>query len=443
MGKNYVGKNRGVSLKALYYKRRNYKDAIYDLQTFTPYSDVPGGATNLLDYQRGELVLFGKVNAFSIPVIPRSDMMKNFNNGNSADPKKTTQALDFVVDQFEDMARQFQKAGMTGRLDTKDQHLAALKIFRAYQSPEAHYKAYSQNLASAIRDKIYGQQITILNFDDFMHVLMDMITNTALEFPFTLPGYVKSRYYSATNSGLVLEIADLGPNDDEEKVKKFFNSLNWDLWLNQCNNYGFVVDANIPWRIMADLNSRAMRQAALRYGSQGAIDVMSTKFVSAPHVYVFKLYMRQLLNLYNKVRKQKSAHPQVGEDNSIMTIMQESATYTLASLNEIYSASYFMGKYFEMRFAEEETDFTVTEQRAIARDCLQVFNKGDRYRAVLYFETILNKPFDYRGSTGYLIRAEQAIAEARNLDQRETEESAREIERELLRIREGTSANRG
>jgi len=123
--------------------------------------------------------------------------------------------------------------------------------------------------------------------------------------------------------------------------------------------------------------------------------------------------------------------------------MEESASYTVDSLNDIYSAGYFMGKYFEMRFAEEETEFTESEQRKIARECMQVFNKGDRYRAVLYFETILNKPFDYRGSTGYLIRAEQAIAAARNLDQRETEESAREIERELLRIREGTSANRG
>ena len=443
MGKNYVGKNRGASLKALYYKRLNYKTAIFNLQNFSPYPDVEAGATNLLDYQRGELVLFGKVNAFSIPVIPRADMMKSFKNGNTADPKRSIQAVDFVVDQFEDMARQFQKLGMVGRLDTKDKHLAELKIFRAYQSPEAHYKAYSQNLASAIRDKIYGQQISILNFDDFMSVLMDMIKNTALEFPFTLPGYVKSRYYTPTNSGLVLEIADIGPNDDEEKVKKFFSSLNWELWLNQCNNYGFVVDANIPWRVMADLNSRAMRQAAMRYGSSGALDVLSTKFASAPHVYVFRLYLRQLLNLYNKVRKQKSARPEVRGDNSIVTIMEESASYTVDSLNDIYSAGYFMGKYFEMRFAEEETEFTESEQRKIARECLQVFNKGDRYRAVLYFETILNKPFDYRGSTGYLIRVEQAIAAARNLDQRETEESAREIERELLRIREGTSANRG
>jgi hypothetical protein len=432
MGKNYVGKNRGKSLKALYYKRRNYKDAIYDLQNYTPYPDVPAGTRNLLDYQRGELVLFGKVNAFSIPVIPRAKMMKSFSNGRAADPKISIQAMDFVVDQFEDMANQFQKLGMTGRLDTKDKHLAELKIFRAYESPRSHYKTYSQNLASVIRDHIYGNQISILNFDDFMAVLMDVTKNIALEFPFTLPGYVKSKLYSCTNSGLVLEIADVGTNDDEAKVMDFFNSLNWELWTNQCNNYGFVVDGNMPWRIMADLNSVAMKQAALRYGSSGALGVLSTKFASAPHVYVFRLFGQQLLNLYNKVRKPK-----------IRSVMKESATYTLESLNERYSAAYFMSKYFEMRFAEEETFFTDAEQRKIVRECIEVFNGGDRYKALLYFETILNKPFDYRGSTGYTIRAEQARAEARGLDQRETEEAARDIERELLRVQDGTSTTRG
>jgi hypothetical protein len=443
MGKNYVGKNRGKSLKALYYKRRNYKDAIYDLQNYTPYPDVPAGTRNLLDYQRGELVLFGKVNAFSIPVIPRAKMMKSFSNGRAADPKISIQAMDFVVDQFEDMANQFQKLGMTGRLDTKDKHLAELKIFRAYESPRSHYKTYSQNLASVIRDHIYGNQISILNFDDFMAVLMDVTKNIALEFPFTLPGYVKSKLYSCTNSGLVLEIADVGTNDDEAKVMDFFNSLNWELWTNQCNNYGFVVDGNMPWRIMADLNSVAMKQAALRYGSSGALGVLSTKFASAPHVYVFRLFGQQLLNLYNKVRKPKTSIAEVGADNSIRSVMKESATYTLESLNERYSAAYFMSKYFEMRFAEEETFFTDAEQRKIVRECIEVFNGGDRYKALLYFETILNKPFDYRGSTGYTIRAEQARAEARGLDQRETEEAARDIERELLRVQDGTSTTRG
>ena len=443
MGKRYIGKNRGKSLTRLFYQRGNYKEAIHTLQTFSPYPGVDAGVKNLLDYQRGELVLFGKVNAFSIPVIPRADTMKTFPNGRTADSNRTMQAMDFVVDQFEQMAQQFQKIGMRGGLDTKDKHLTQLKIFRAYQPPQDKYKTYAQNLGSTIRNYIYANEISILNFDDFMSVLMDMIKHTALEFPFTLPGYVKSKHYSCTNSGLVLEIADLGMNDDEAKVKDFFTSLNWDLWANTCNNYGFVVDANIPWRIMADLDSRAMKQAAFNYGSAGSLDVLSSKFVSAPHVYVFRLYAQHLLNLYNKVRKEKVGRPVVRNDNSVIGVIEESATYTMDTLNEIYPATYFISKYFEMRFAEEETEFTPPQQRRIMRECIEVFNGGDRYKALLYFETILNKPFDYRGSTGYTIRAEQAMAEARGLDQRETEEATRDIERELLRVQDGTSTTRG
>jgi len=133
----------------------------------------------------------------------------------------------------------------------------------------------------------------------------------------------------------------------------------------------------------------------------------------------------------------------VRNNNSVTAVIEESANYTMETLNEIYPATYFISKYFEMRFAEEETEFTPPQQRRIVRECIEVFNGGDRYKALLYFETILNKPFDYRGSTGYTIRAEQAMAQATGLDQRETEEAARDIERELLRVQDGTSNTRG
>ena len=66
-------------------------------------------------------------------------------------------------------------------------------------------------------------------------------------------------------SGLVIDIANIEPNNDQIKYKSFYQSKNWDFFLNACNTYGFMVDCNMPNRIIADINSAAMQEKMANY----------------------------------------------------------------------------------------------------------------------------------------------------------------------------------
>ena len=60
-----------------------------------------------------------------------------------------------------------------------------------------------------------------------------------------------------------------------------------------------------------------------------------------------------------------------------------------------------------MRFIEEESKFTKSEQNRIIDNVIELSNE-DLRKAVDSFEIILNKTFDYRGALSYIIKAKKA-----------------------------------
>ena len=116
----------------------------------------------------------------------------------------------------------------------------------------------------------------------------------------------------------------------------------------------------------------------------------------------FLLFLQYyLLNLYNRVRL--DAFVEMRECNGT-TIPQKIVplTYTMERLDSLYSEEYFLELYFETRFIEEESIFTDSEKGMLIDDCVEISLAHGTKAALDAFERILNKPFDYRGSLGYI-----------------------------------------
>ena len=81
---------------------------------------------------------------------------------------------------------------------------------------------------------------------------------------------------------------------------------------------------------------------------------------------------------------------------------------------ETYSTEYFLRKYFEIRFLEEESPYTPEQQEQLIHEVLCFYHGSGLMSALDGFERILNKTFDYYGSFSYYIR--QYLAGAYTLD---------------------------
>ena len=85
------------------------------------------------------------------------------------------------------------------------------------------------------------------------------------EYPVTKTGMTYSRFYNPMFSGLCIEISTADHGDDEWKFRNFINNYNFKLYSLAASKFGFLIDKNAPWRLVANLNSAQMKSYINNY----------------------------------------------------------------------------------------------------------------------------------------------------------------------------------
>jgi hypothetical protein len=377
-----------------FYKSSNNETSseLFNKKTLYNFKISQNQVSSLVSFFFAEKSLFGKVDLNFVPIIPRSDSLKGFKQLDNS--SENIKAISFVTDAFEAMSQQFKKSLQTGQLNPNDPYLTNLKVYKGYKNYNAEYINYQEQLLLSLKKNMDVKNV--LNFDDFVKELITTISNVTKIYPMSIPAYTKSTRNSFTNTGLCIEIADVGYDNDEQKISDFVNSKNWNFYVNTCNSYGFMIDTNTPWRLIADIDSIAMLGYAQRYGFSSSQDILTTAF-RATHNSYFNQLPQRLLQMYNRIVPENI----ITEDRcGPVTVKTE--RYTLESLQENYSEEYFLKFYFNLRFTEEENYFSEAQKNRIIKDCLGIARTVDRRLAISKFELLINQPFDYRGSLSYI-----------------------------------------
>ena len=117
------------------------------------------------------------------------------------------------------------------------------------------YREYKKILFAEFRNVLNVERKHIEDFDHFMREFLKAMPRFLTAMPFTFPSFIKSRENPITSTGLAIELADLPYDNDHDKKEMFLNSKIWNFFVNACNKYGFLIDYNIPWRIVCDLKA--------------------------------------------------------------------------------------------------------------------------------------------------------------------------------------------
>ena len=378
------------------------------------------GSPNLVNFHFAERLLYGRVNRNFVPMIynPQLVKLKKFNKNAATD--KNLSALNFVVDAFNGLSRQFDKCASLRKIDPTDPFLTSLKIYRAYEDPKVLYDQYKQVYFKSLQMGFTRNGIQVKNFAEFISELLVMLQKAGKRNAFTMPAYIKSKRCPITVSGLVIEIADIDPKNDQEKIDNFINSNNWDFYLNACNSYGFMVDKFVPWRLVADIGSLPHKSPIFdyseNYGLSSTNAIINSTYSPAYYKY-YDTFKSDLLQLYNMVRPRTV---QEIEECGSRTIIRNVNTkdYTLESLSKQYSDAYFMKLYFKIRCYEEEVPLPGNQKLLLMDDCEELRQSDGHRRALQIFERIINKTFDYNGSLSY-IKKRLDLIKADEFDQEE------------------------
>ena len=174
-------------------------------------------------------------------------------------PGKTIFALNFVVDAFEEFRDHMNltKANFSGlAVGSGTQALKDVKVEKAWQSLPAMYSEYLKDMSTAFLSSFLtpAREARIHGFESFIELYIESLDTITKHFPLSLQAFSRSRFCPVNVSGLVIEIDKFDKDDDEQK-NEFLKDKNFSLFTSQARKFGFLVDKNCPYRLVADIFS--------------------------------------------------------------------------------------------------------------------------------------------------------------------------------------------
>jgi hypothetical protein len=387
-------KNNNEGVIRLFYDRQIYQAAAGS--SYPEWYDQ-SGHTNVLDFRNAEKLLYGRVDRYYVPIFLNSNEIAITPLLSTGPRQSRLVAASFVADAFQDLAMQFQKNAMMGKIASEELYLTTLAPEKAYEDPQNLYYVYSNKIIGVLQEYYADNNIEFENFDEFLIHLKQSLASTAPKFPITFPAYMKSRYCPITCTGLAIEIADVSSTDDQMKFRDFVDTTNWKFYVNACRSYGFSVDLNNPWRIIADIGSSEMLKYARKQGFLNTSDILNTGYTPA-HLVFYRGFKDFLLTLYNSLRTETYTRIEYCQDGRAIPKIITAQTYMLQDIENMHSESFFIDLYCHIRFLEEENKFSSHEQVNIIRDCVELYKLRGIEMALRQFEKIINRTYSYSGS---------------------------------------------
>jgi len=238
----------------LFVNRKEYSDSAWEYPTKRPtpidlWYDKP---------------FYGRMDSYANAVSVKNQYIKQFNN-----QSKNVFALNFVVDAFQNMVDFYNIGINVGKVKTKNSSLVTLEAKEGWFSHDKQYESYMSDVLYKTFNSSFmakGRDDKVSNFDDFMIMFKKFLSKSVPGFPFTKVGYISSKRNDPLTSGLMLEILEnVDCGDDQEKYDSFINDPNINFYLYSAQRYGFKVDKNAPWRLVADLGSPIMQKFMENY----------------------------------------------------------------------------------------------------------------------------------------------------------------------------------
>ena len=166
-----------------------------------------------------------------------------------------------------------------------------------------------------------------------------------------------------------------------------------------------MIDRNAPWRLVAAIRTPGMRVRAGAYiGPSPSTSIMLQNYYTLAGPQYYGAFKQRLLSLYNSVKKSVIILEDTCTTKTIKDFVVPQA-YNLKSLQEEYPEEYFLRLYFNLRFEEEESSYSEAERESMIRDLISLYYTTRVNTAIIIFERILNKTFDYLGSMTYIMKA--------------------------------------
>jgi len=322
---------------------------------------------------------------------------------------KKAGALDFVVDAYEVMKREYEKSSLQNKISSDSTYLSKLFIHKGVFSVSDQQRKLRSTLNGSFvsyANVIKDESNSILSFEDFAPFFMEFLIPVLGVTPITNSSYMISRHSSPLTSGLCLEVADLDHSKDEDKSKHFLNDKNFHIYRHIAAGSGFAIDKNAPWRLVADISSKKMIEfASAKVPSiSSAEDILDYYYENVIDVVdEFEEFKRMTVRFYNtfNISMPTVSEKEIDSGRKVSTRLKRRKREPFEDIVARFENDFWYDKFVRVKNIELGLGYSENEISSIAKNAKDLESSLDRGRATGYLKKRMTPIVSSEGSLSY------------------------------------------
>jgi len=265
---------------------------------------------NFIDFETQ--FAYGILNSQSQPMLVRTEQLKPL------DANEEITALSFVANAFGDMYSEIQQKVVDGNWEAASL-IPGFKVRRAAENLlnefDTEMRIYFSEMAEQESQSSLGilyKNRNLSSFKSFLDIFENFAFTRKYDFS-TLNGFVL-RQRNIFYSGAAIEFSDLSKNDFET-LNSFVTDPGFKRYMLLAKKYGFLVNRNIPWMLVANFNSAAMQKyASATVLKEVPPEGILKRFFINTNQMSFDLFCRYLISFYNSVAQSEPKYQYLVHD---------------------------------------------------------------------------------------------------------------------------------
>lgn len=331
---------------------------------------------------------YGILNTNNITIYPKTSALKDHTNINGY----TSKNINFVTDAFIELRKAINTLYNKSVIDTNGGIYNTLNPVETYVDSPNLYVAHLNNLFNIFNNTYLTdeQKNNIVDIYSFIPYFIEYIKNVTDYVPINRQTYLRSSLIPDTATGLVISL-DKGIREDQFMIKtnKYIGNKYFDTFLEMSGRFGFYVNRNAPWKIIADLDSPVMLSYAKNYGYNNVEAVFQNCYHEAykTDLTVLKTIFINFWNAYSNNAKIVIKTDFAKNCDRLFTESIKLQPLSLETFDMYFSTNWLLRLYLYTRYLEEKIDITQNKFETLYSEACKINNFIDLENSLLFINT--------------------------------------------------------
>lgn len=335
---------------------------------------------------------YGLLDNSGFVVYPKYSSLKEYLNDNGVTQKN----LFFVSDAFAELKKFQQNLFKNNKLSSNNIFLK-LNAYHSTEDAPSLYLDYVNKIYSVFKNTIIKDlSITknVNNIHSFMGYFIKFINAVTKNTIFNRSAFIKSGLVPTSINGLRISIDQQEPIIDYRvSANLYMSNPYFSQFLETSAKFGFYVDKNVPWVLVADLESPTMQKYMEPYGVKTTNQIFDN--------FYFKAYTADLESLKNVILSFWNGYASIVVDNQKTELIEScnsmfAETNTLrqidiATFEKYFDINWQLRLYLYIRILEEKFNITQNKFEYLHKESCTINKVYGTEKSLFYINTKLQE----------------------------------------------------